>query len=434
MQTNSTPPPTTTTSTPAGASADFYAERLPNGLQIIAQPMPDVESVAVAFAVVTGARDEPRELMGVSHFLEHMLFKGTARRRAEDISREFNEIGADFNAFTSHEWTVYYARVLAEYLPRAVDLLGDMLRPRLDAEEFARERQVILEEIARAEDQPGHVLWDVAMRTYFGDNPLGHRVLGTTETISALRVEQMRDYHARRYVPNNIVMAVAGKFDRAQLRELAEAAAGSWTPGEAGRDARPYRPTPRVVVERRPEFQQEHIGLLFPSVSMQDEDTYAAHVLTMVLGDTTGSRLFWAVYQNGLAEHVSSSLADFDATGLVLTYASAAPAKAPAALASIRAELAALERAGVGEDELARAKMKLMSSVVMNGEASDRRMFNLATSWLSRGRLETLDEQVDRIKAVTVDDVGRVLERFPPTRDLVIVAVGPMAEAELLGT
>lgn len=412
--------------------AGFFQERLPNGLQIIAQAMPDVESAAVSFWVVTGARDEPTELMGVSHFLEHMLFKGTERRSVEDISREFNEIGAEFNAGTSAEWTVYYGRVLAEYVPKAIDLFADMLRPKLDAAEFARERNVILEEIARYDDVPGHMLRELAMRTYFDGHPLAHRVLGTTETISKLTVEQMREYWRRRYVSNNTVMAVAGRFDWAEVRRLAMEKTGHWTPGNASREAAPFTPRPQVAVERHEKFQQEHFAVVIPSTGMQDDDLYVAYLMTTVLGDSTGSRLFWSVYQKGLAEAVYSSLNDFDQTGFVLTYASAEPKLAPKALSVIQEELRKLEREGVREDELARAKTKLMSGVVFNGESSDRRMFNLATSWLSTGRLESLDEQIERIRAVTVDDIRRLLERFPPTQNQVVVGVGPLTEQELV--
>src|SRR5579871_6644572 len=173
---------------------------LPNGLQILGQQMPDLESISVCFHVRTGARDEhDPALFGVSHFLEHMVFKGTARRDAERITLDFNTMGAEFNAFTSVEQTVYYARVLGEYLPRAVDLLSDLMRPRLDAHDFDMERNVILEEIARSEDAPTGQAYRKLIQTYFAGQPLGHDVLGTKESIGNLKVEQMREYAARRY-------------------------------------------------------------------------------------------------------------------------------------------------------------------------------------------------------------------------------------------
>src|SRR5215472_12257962 len=208
---------------------------LPNGLQILGQQMPDLESISLCFHVRTGSRDEydPAEF-GVSHFLEHMVFKGTKSRSADDITLEFNMMGAEFNAFTSVEQTVYYARVLGEYLPRAIDLLSDMMRPRLDSQDFDMERNVILEEIARSEDVPTSQAYRKLLQTYFRGYPLGHEVLGTRDSIRELRVEQMRAYHTRRYSPNNMILAIAGNFDWQAVLDLAGEKCGAWGAGEAG--------------------------------------------------------------------------------------------------------------------------------------------------------------------------------------------------------
>ncbi|MGZ3637812.1 MAG: M16 family metallopeptidase, partial [Ktedonobacterales bacterium] len=267
--------------TPTGSSnnteTQLLTHTLPNGLQILGQRMPDLESISVCFHVRTGSRDEhDPALYGVSHFLEHMVFKGTARRDAEQITLDFNKMGAEFNAFTSVEQTVYYARVLGDYLPDAVDLLSDMMRPRLDAQDFAMERNVILEEIARSEDVPTNQAYRKLLGTYFEGTSLSHEVLGTRQSIRELSVEQMRDYHARRYAANNLILAIAGNFDWERLVALAEEKCGAWTQGEAGRDAQPFVPaqsTSRVIV--KPQQQQQIMLLAWPSVSEQDKDYYA---------------------------------------------------------------------------------------------------------------------------------------------------------------
>src|SRR5689334_24360942 len=192
----------------------FHTHRLSNGLQIVGQPMPDFESVAVSYFVRTGSRDEyDPAIAGVSHFLEHMVFKGTKSLNWQEITLEFNKIGAEINAFTSHEATVYYARVLGEYLDRAVGLLSDMMYPRLAESDFEMEKEVIVNEIARSEDQPYNATYRRMMQTYFGSHPLGHDVLGSPESIRSMRIEQMRDYWQRRYAANNLVLSVAGNFD-----------------------------------------------------------------------------------------------------------------------------------------------------------------------------------------------------------------------------
>src|SRR5437762_3016789 len=203
--------------------AIFHTYTLSNGLQIVAQPMPDFESVAVSYYVRTGSRDEyDPSIAGVSHFLEHMVFKGTKELNWQEITLEFNKIGAELNAFTSHESTLFYARILGEYLDRSFELLSDMMYPRLGEDDFKTEKEVIVNEIARSEDQPYNMTFRRMMQTYFGDHPLGHDVLGTRESIRGMRIEQMRDYWQRRYAANNLVLSVAGNFDWDHVLSLAQ--------------------------------------------------------------------------------------------------------------------------------------------------------------------------------------------------------------------
>src|SRR3989449_3923866 len=260
--------------TTANNGSVFHTHKLSNGLQILGQPMPDFESVAVSYYVHTGSRDEPDpSIAGVSHFLEHMVFKGTKTLDWQEITLAFNKIGAELNAFTSHEATVYYARVLGEYLDRAVELLSDMMYPRLAESDFETEKEVIINEIARSEDQPYNIAYRRMVQTYFGDHPLGHDVLGSRESIRNMKIEQMREYWQRRYAANNLILAVAGKFDWDHIVQLAEKYCSTWRVGDAGRNVIPYMPAHsinKIIVD--PKLKQQIMMIAMPSVDIQDPD------------------------------------------------------------------------------------------------------------------------------------------------------------------
>src|SRR5215468_2472599 len=209
----------------------FHSHTLPNGLTLIGETSPAARSVALGFFVRTGARDETEDVSGVTHFLEHMVFKGTPRRSALDVNRDFDRIGANYNAFTSEENTVFYAAILPEYLPQAVDVLADILRPSLREEDFEMEKNVIIEEIGMYEDQPMWSAYDHAKRIYFAEHPLGNSILGTPESIRALARDQMHAYFERRYVAPNITVVATGKYEWARLVELIERHCGGWSGG-----------------------------------------------------------------------------------------------------------------------------------------------------------------------------------------------------------
>jgi predicted Zn-dependent peptidase len=413
------------------AQGRFFTHTLENGLQILGQRMPELESVSVCFFARTGSRDEhDPAIYGVSHFLEHMVFKGTARRDTERITLDFNRIGAEFNAFTSLEQTVYYARILGEYLPDAVDLLSDMMRPRLDENDFNLERNVILEEIARSEDVPSGQAYRRLMQTFFAETPLGHDVLGTKESIAALQVEQMRAYAQRRYAANNLILAVAGNFEWERVLDLAREKCGGWQTGEMGREAPQLGPTtPQINVITKPQQQQQLMLLASPSISEQDDDLYAAHLAAMVLGDGTGSRLFWNIFQKGLAETAAASISSMDNTGMLVTFLSTTPDHAPAVLELARAELDGMQRDGVQEDELRRAKDKLISRTVLDGDSAFSRMQDLAYTWVAKEETRSIQDELELIERVTLADVRRVLDRFPMTERQVLVGYGPLEEA-----
>jgi predicted Zn-dependent peptidase len=412
----------------------FYTHTLSNGLQIVGQPMPDFESVAVSYYVRTGSRDEyDPAIAGVSHFLEHMVFKGTKDLDWQQITLEFNKIGAEINAFTSHEATVFYARVLGEYVDRAVELLSDMMYPRLEESDFTTEKEVIVNEIARSEDQPSNLAFRRMMQTYFGDYPLGHDVLGSRESIRAMQIEKMREYWRRRYAANNLILSIAGKFDWDHIVELAEKYCSSWRTGDSGREVSHYEPANsinNIIVDKN--LKQEIIILAAPAVDVKDPDYYAAMLGGSILGDSDGSRLYWNIYQRGLAESVSAGIWAMEGTGMMLLDANVSPEDAPRVLRMLREELDSLLSDGVHEDELRRAKDKWVSSLVLSSESTFSRMRSLSSDWVTEGRLVSVDEEIARIEAVSSEDINRALNRFPMHDKQVLTALGPLSEQELL--
>lgn len=412
----------------------FRTHTLSNGLQIVGQPMPDFESVAVSYYVRTGSRDEyDPSIAGVSHFLEHMVFKGTKDLDWQEITLAFNKIGAELNAFTSHESTVYYARVLGEYLDRAVELLSDMMYPRLDESDFTTEKEVIVNEIARSEDQPYNLTYRRMMQTYFGNHSLGHDVLGSRESIRGLKVEQMRDYWNRRYAANNLILSVAGNFDWDHIIKLAEQYCSTWRTGDSGRDVSHYEPDGpinNIVVDKN--LKQQIMILAMPAVDVKDPDYYAAVLGGSILGDSDGSRLYWNIYQRGLAESASAGLWAMEGTGIMLLEANSTPDNAPQVLKMLRKELDSIVADGVHEDELRRAKDKWISGLVLSSESTFSRMRALASDWVTEGRLVSVEEETERIEKVTAQDILRALNRFPMRDKQVLTALGPLSEAELL--
>ena len=412
----------------------FHTHLLSNGLQIIGQSMPDFESVAVSYYVRTGARDEQDlSIAGVSHFLEHMVFKGTQTLDWQQLKREFTKIGAEKNGFTSIESTIYYLRVVSEYLDRAVDLLSAMTTPLLDEHNFETEKEVIINEIARSEEQPqGHASRQM-MHTYFGNHPLGNFVLGSRESIRGMRIEQMRDYWQRRYAANNLILSVAGKFDWDHLVGLAEQHSGHRHTGDAHRDVTSYEPPHpinNIMLDKK--LKQQILMIAMPAVDAKDPDYYAAVLGASILGHSSGSRLYWNIRQKGLAQSTGSNIRAMEGAGIMLMEANTTPDKAPRVLKLLQTELDHLLNDGIQDDELRRAKEKWISSTVLNSESTYARMRALATDWQIEGRLISIEEEIARIEHVTTADVMRTLHRFPLREKQVITTLGPLSEKELL--
>lgn len=402
----------------------FKQHIAPNGLRIIAEVDPDAASAAAGFFVKTGGRDEEPPLMGVSHFLEHMMFKGTDDLSADELNRRFDEIGARNNAYTSTEMTCFYAHVLPERLPEANELLSRMMRPALRQDDFDREKGVILEEIAMYKDEPFWVLYEQAMERHYRTHRLGHRVLGTDDTIKAMTSEGMREYFERRYSSDNTVVALAGKLEFDAAVQQISALCSGWRPTRVGRDtARPVAGAGPFTIRSEKVTRAYMIGMA-DGPSVEDDRRYAMALLTQVLGAPDNSRLHWSLIETGLAEEAQSGYEPHDGTGDFYVFASGDPARAEEIWATINKEIEGLI-ASLTEDDLARLRNKMATGVTIGGERPADRMQRIGRLWTYLGQYKTLEEELERINRVTLKELREVAAAFPMTP----VTVGTMLPA-----
>ena len=403
---------------------EFTQAQLPNGLTIVGEINPAAASLAVGFFVRTGSRDETPEVAGVSHFLEHMMFKGTEGRTAFDINREFDEMGANYNAFTAEENTVYYGAVLPEFQDRLLELLGDMLRPALRADDFDTEKNVILEEIALYQDRPQFRLYEKLMAAHFAGHPLANSILGTRESITDLKRDDMCAYFERRYSPSNVTLVSVGRTDWDALLAAASDACGHWVDCQAPREVAAHTPAFTADVIADDKLGRQYVALMGAGPSAQDEDRYAASLAATILGDSSGSRLFYALIEPAIAEEASCACESLDGTGAVLTFLVTAPDRAAEALGIARDELKRFQDDGPTDRELTAARNKTASAATLKGELPMGRLTAVGFDWVYRRRYRSLAEHIDRLMAVTAGDIVRVARQYDLTRTTVL-GLGP---------
>lgn len=411
---------------------------LPGGLRVLTETMPGVLSATLGIWVGVGSRDESPAVAGSSHFLEHLLFKGTRSRTALEIATAMDAVGGEMNAFTAKEHTCYYANVLASDLPLAVTLLGDLVTEALNtAPDLESERTVVLEEIAMRDDEPGDAVHDLFAETLFGDTPLGRSVLGTVESIESLTREDVDGWYHDRYVVPSIVVAAAGRVDHAQVLGLVTAAFGERLAGPArpdplrrGDDAELVRPArPTGLIHRRTE--QTHLLLGSIGMGRLDDRRYAAAVLDAAVGGGMSSRLFQEVREKrGLVYSVGSALTHYAGTGSFSVYAGCSPKRVPEVLRIVRSELAGAAAHGLTAEEVARARGQLKGGMVLGLEDTGSRMSRLGKSELSYGEYLSVREVLDRLDAVDEQQVREIAADLL-TRDLCLAVVGPYRDRDL---
>ena len=409
--------------------ADHRITTLDNGVRIVTEAMPSVRSVALGCWIGTGSRGERDEEAGLSHLIEHLLFKGSSRYGSLEIDQIFDGMGAELNAGTGKETTSVYSRVLDAHLERAFDVMSDMVfAPRF--EDVDAEREVILEEIAMYEDDPQDKVFDVLGAAIFGDHPLGRSIIGSADVVAGTPVEAIRRFHASRYVPSNVVIAAAGAVDHDALVALARERVpdGDRPPAPAPPPA-PARHAPRVRFERK-DTEQYHVCLGGPGIARDDERRFALRVLDTIFGGTSSSRLFQEVRERrGLAYAVYSFTGQYADTGQVGLYVGTRADNVAPALEVVARELARLRREPATADELARAKENLKGRVVLSLESTGSRMNRLGSSVLTGQPLLSVDEVVARIDAVTIDDVAQLAHELLAPGQLSAAGIGPDEDA-----
>ena len=410
---------------------------LPGGLRVLTETMPGVLSATLGIWVGVGSRDEGPAVAGSSHFLEHLLFKGTTSRSALEIATAMDAVGGEMNAFTAKEHTCYYANVLASDLPLAVAVLSDLVTDACNtAADVESERTVVLEEIAMRDDEPSDAVHDLFAETLFGDTPLGRSVLGTVASIEALTRDDVDGWYRHRYTMPSIVVTAAGRVEHQQLLDLVTAAFGHRLSGDARPaplrlgDPAPGTPArPTGLISRRTE--QTHLLLGTPSMGRLDDRRYAAAVLDAAVGGGMSSRLFQEIREKrGLVYSVGSSLTHYAGTGSFSVYAGCSKKRVPEVLRLVRAELDRVAAEGITTDEVTRSKGQLKGGLVLGLEDTGSRMSRLGKSELSYGEYLPIGEVLGRIDAVDEEQVRAVAgELF--TRDTCLAVVGPYRESDL---
>ena len=382
---------------------------LPNGLRLLTERMPHVRSVSIGVWLARGSRHEPQEQSGIAHFVEHMLFKGTATRSAEDIAQTIDSIGGQMDAFTAKEYASYYIKVLDEHLPLAVDVLSDIVRrPAFSRDDIDREKKVVLEEIKMVEDTPDDLVHELFTESFWEGHPLGRPILGTKETVEALTVEGVRHYFDGVYTAPNMIIAAVGNIEHQQVRDIVERAFGS-VPNESWQlsDA-PPRVVPRIII-RNKELEQSHVCLGTSSYQQDHKDRYSSYVLNTILGGSMSSRLFQNVREKrGLAYAVFSGLSAYRDAGSMTIYAGCANHAVGELIDVVVVELRRMKDEPLPEPELRRAKDHLKGSLMLNLESTSSRMSHLARQEIYFDRQFGLDETLEGVERVSTDEVQRV--------------------------
>jgi predicted Zn-dependent peptidase len=401
-------------------------QKLPNGLTIITEQMQHIRSASIGVWLQTGSRDEAAEWNGISHFIEHMVFKGTKHRTAEEIARQVDSFGGNMDAFTAKECICFNVKVLDEHVPTALDILSDLvLNPLFEAADIARERGVILEEIKMDEDNPDYLVHEIFTQNFWKDHPLGKPILGTKETVKRFERDPVLDAYAHRFAPGNIIVSAAGNLDHDKFVALVTRHFEHMKPMSNGFHSSQPKIVSRIILRNKKALEQVQLCIGVPAYPIAHEKRHAGYILNTVLGGGMSSRLFQNIRERqGLAYSIYSDLNPYRDTGCLAVYAGTSLASAAKVVQSVVSEFRKLKTEPVPEEELRRSKAQLKGSLMLSLESSTSRMSNLARQEMYFDRFYDLDELIEKIEAVTAEDLTTLANEFFQTENVAVTALG----------
>src|SRR6266481_4389972 len=408
-------------------------EVLPNGLTLITEEMKHIRSVSIGIWIKTGSRDEDLQWNGISHFVEHMVFKGTEHRSAEEIARQVDSIGGNIDAFTAKECVSFSMKVLDEHLPIALDVLSDLvLNPVFDDQDITRERGVILEEIKMDEDNPDYLVHEIFTQNFWKDHPLGKPILGTKETVRSFEQEKLFDFYRQRFSPNNMIISAAGHLNHQNFMELIkERFSGLKRMPNGFRSPAPAI-TPKIITRNKKSLEQVQLCLGVPSHSISYEKRYVSYVLNTVLGGGMSSRLFQKIREEqGLAYSIYSDLSPYRDTGCLVVYAGTSAESTPKVVESVLAQFRELKTQELPAEELRRAKDQLKGSLMLSLESSTSRMSNLARQEMYFDRFFSLDETINQIESVKAEEITAMANHLFQPEKIAVTALGNLDAFQL---
>lgn len=402
----------------------FYSHQLENGLRVVLEHMPAVKTAAAGFLCRTGARDESRELAGVSHFLEHLCFKGTKKRDARQINLDFDEIGGQHNAFTSQDRTFYYCVSRRADIDKQIDVLADMMRSTLPPDEFDMEKNVVLEEIAMSNDRIESVAFDLVLEKVFEGHSLSWPVLGYESTLNPMTREQVLDYHHARYEPHNMTLVVAGNVEMTDVIDAATRHCGGWRSGTKnnGRTSPMIRTGRASRAEDR--FNQQILALCFDAPSAVDPLHETAQSVATILGGGN-SRFHWNIEQAGISPQCGAYRLDYEDCGLLILMAQCDPENTDKLHDALRSEAKKLMAGPIGDEEIQRVKNKRRTSLAVEGESPYYRLVQVMDDVDYRGAPRTVEDRIAAVDAVDRESIARYFERYPIDGEGFLISVGP---------
>ncbi len=405
---------------------NIQREVLPNGLTVITEQMQHIRSVSIGIWIKTGSRDEDLQWNGISHFVEHMVFKGTKHRSAEDIARQVDSIGGNMDAFTAKECVCFNVKVLDEHLPIAMDVLSDLvLNPVFDSNDITRERGVILEEIKMDEDSPDYLVHEIFTQNFWKDHPLGKPILGTKDTVKKFERDPVLDFYAQRFGPGNLIICAAGNLNHHQFVELVSKHFHQMKPIKNGFHSPQPTIVPRIIMRNKKALEQVQICVGVPSHPIAHEKRHASYILNTLLGGGMSSRLFQNIRERqGLAYAIYSDLNPYRDTGCLSVYAGTSRESAGKVVQCIVSEFRKLKAEQVPQEELRRSKDQLKGSLMLSLESSTSRMSNLARQEMYFERFYSMDELLEKIEAVTAEQLQELANEFFHTESIAVTVLG----------